>query len=157
MSINDFNRKVAPYIEDHELFSFNCTRLRNCEVINDPFILYPITLGSYLILLLIWIYSLKKSSTEVVSGQRLLSLLFGIKIYGDVSVFYFMLNCTPSEPLSSFGFLLYDTNNFVRPVFEAVLIYYLLSLSAVYLSYYFREFGFLEKKLVDAPNYLSTS
>eukprot|EP00826_Nyctotherus_ovalis_P014288 TRINITY_DN13965_c0_g1_i4.p1 TRINITY_DN13965_c0_g1~~TRINITY_DN13965_c0_g1_i4.p1 ORF type:complete len:188 (-),score=14.49 TRINITY_DN13965_c0_g1_i4:798-1361(-) len=149
MDLVEFNKKVAPFVGSDRRFGFNCTRLRNCEVVKSPLVLYPITLGIYLILLIIWIYSLNKSSMELLSAQRLLNLLFGMKIYDDAISFWLMLRCRPEGNLYGVAYLLFDANHFARPVFEGVFIYYLLSLSAVSARHHFRAPGFSGKSCTD--------
>jgi len=132
LSESDFQKKIIPAIESNISFSINCSRMRNCEVIKDSYYLYPIAISIYIVLIVRWIYSLKQSPNEMLTPQKILNALFILKCYCDIALLYHILQCKPTGYIEGADYIMHDVKNLLRPVFEGLLIYFLLALSLVF-------------------------
>jgi len=148
MNNNDFEMRIAPYVQNLTAFSLNCKKLRNCELIRAPCAFYAISIFVNFFALIIWVISIKWNPNEVIPSQRVLTILVILKILYDLVELYNAIICTPTDYLGDLDMLLYYLKKLIKPIFEGIFIYFLLHLALVILALYNREKEFTDNMLI---------
>ncbi len=131
MDSDDFREKLVPYADTATNFTLNCTRIRNCDVIRQPFYLYPFAIALYAIIAVVWIWSLRRSPGDMLAAQKILSTFFIMKGFCDVAMLYYMARCRPTGYMEGVDQIMHDVGHLVRPIFEGLITYFLLSMTLV--------------------------
>eukprot|EP00826_Nyctotherus_ovalis_P035020 TRINITY_DN2966_c0_g1_i1.p3 TRINITY_DN2966_c0_g1~~TRINITY_DN2966_c0_g1_i1.p3 ORF type:complete len:116 (-),score=11.87 TRINITY_DN2966_c0_g1_i1:15-362(-) len=80
--------KILPYLRNGSAFQLTFTRQRNCQLIKQPFFLYPIASFLNALIVLVWVYSLVKYSAITHCTQRSLTAILLLKAYNDIVLLF---------------------------------------------------------------------
>lgn len=129
--LDDCTNDVFPYILNRTNFSLSFHRIRNCEVISSPLLLYIMTIPMCVIMIVIWIISLIKSRASLNFSQILIILMIILKSYENIIAILNMNNCSPDKSIDPYIKFASSIKFILKPIFEGLLIYLILSLSFV--------------------------
>lgn len=122
---------ILPYLHNRTSFQLAFTRHRNCQFIKQPFFLYPIAVFLNAFIVLVWVYSLAKSSGVVHCTQKSLTAILLLKSYNDIVLLFHIYMCREEGTTAGLESAALNTNAVLQPILKGLLIHLVLLLTLV--------------------------